>query len=269
MSEWHPGIPEEFRDRVTVGSCLPLLLRLPDACVDGVLTDPPYSSGGLMRGDRNGGTQAKYTLRDNPLGLGAFSGDNRDQRAFGYWCALWLEQCLRVTKPGGVLCMFTDWRQLPQASDALQAGGWVWRGIVPWDKTEGARPTKGSFRNQCEYVLWGSAGPLREPGPESPCLPGCFRLYQKPGEKVHIAGKPVGLLRQLLPVFPRGGTVLDPFAGAGSTGMACAEEGYRFIGFEIEGSWAEVAQARTQAAGRVLFRGADGDDAFAQGGLPL
>jgi site-specific DNA-methyltransferase (adenine-specific) len=30
--------------------------------------------------------------------------------------------------------MFTDWRQLPLATDALQAGGFIWRGLIAWDK---------------------------------------------------------------------------------------------------------------------------------------
>jgi site-specific DNA-methyltransferase (adenine-specific) len=249
MSVWHPGIPTEFRNSVACGETLELLLRLPDACVDAVITDPPYSSGGAFRGDRTVDPRMKYVVTNVIKDHLTFSGDNRDQRGFGYWCALWLSQALRVTKPGGVVCIFTDWRQLPTETDALQAGGWVWRGIVPWDKTEGARPDKGRFRNQCEYVLWGSKGPMPEPTEESPCLPGLIRLYGKPAEKVHIAGKPVGLMRQLLRIVPPGGVVLDPFCGAGSTLMACAEEGYPFIGFEISNSWTETARERIITAG--------------------
>jgi site-specific DNA-methyltransferase (adenine-specific) len=105
------------------GNCLELLPALADQPVDAVITDPPYSSGGQYRGDRMQSTSAKYVQSGQVLQQGDFSGDNRDQRAYGHWCALWLAECLRVTKPGGVCCLFTDWRQLPTTTDALQAGG--------------------------------------------------------------------------------------------------------------------------------------------------
>ena len=69
------------------------------------------------------------------------------------WSVRWMEQALRLTRPGGWLMVFTDWRQLPLTSDALQIAGWTWRGIIPWDKTESCRPQMGLYRNQAEYVL--------------------------------------------------------------------------------------------------------------------
>ncbi len=114
------------------GDALAVLRSMPDASVDAVITDPPYSSGGFTRGDRSLPPAMKYTMNGTKIERPTFAGDNRDQRSFGYWCALWLGECLRVAKPGAPLCVFTDWRQLPTMTDAIQAGGWVWRGIVDW-----------------------------------------------------------------------------------------------------------------------------------------
>ncbi len=241
---WHPGMPMEYRNQIVCGEALDVLLRLPSDSVDGVLTDPPYSSGGAYRSDRMGDVRNKYcvTERTTQKVFHAFSGDNRDQRSYEYWCALWLSQCLRVTRPGGVICMFTDWRQLPVSTDALQAGGWVWRGIVPWNKTEAARPMQGRFRNQCEYVVWGSKGDVSVN--DDKCLPGFVTHYAPLGEKEHIAQKPLGVLRQLLALWRGGSVILDPFAGFGSTAVACVEEGHSFIGIEQEASWAERANER-------------------------
>jgi site-specific DNA-methyltransferase (adenine-specific) len=96
---------------------------MPDASVDAVITDPPYSSGGFTRGDRSASTTAKYTLTGTQIERPAFAGDNRDQRSFGYRCALWLSECLRVAKTGAPIAVFTDWRQLPTMTDAIQAAG--------------------------------------------------------------------------------------------------------------------------------------------------
>jgi len=223
------------------GNCLELLPSIADQSVDAVITDPPYSSGGQYRGDRMQSTSAKYVQSGQMLQQGDFSGDNRDQRAYGHWCALWLGECLRVTKPGGVCCLFTDWRQLPTTTDALQAGGWIWRGVAAWDKTEAARPMKGRFRNQCEFVVWGSRGPMADAGP---CLPGVWRVTVGGSEKFHIAGKPEPLMNAIVQICPAGGTVLDPFAGSGSTLKACKVTGRKAIGIEIEEKWCETTKNR-------------------------
>lgn len=231
------------------GDCLDVLRSLPDGGVDAVVTDPPYSSGGAFRGDRMQGTRVKYVDTRNP-GVGPeFTGDNRDQRAYGYWCALWLSECLRITRPGGACCLFTDWRQLPTTTDALQAGGWLWRGIAAWDKTEAARPRKGCFRNQCEYVVWGTKGPIPH---EGPCLPGVWRKAVSGSGKVHIAGKPLAVMCGVVAICPEGGTVLDPFMGSGTTGVACLQTGRKFIGVEIDPAYFAVARGRVEEAARQV-----------------
>ena len=226
------------------GDALAVLARMPDASVDAVITDPPYSSGGQYRGDRIKGTGDKYvsgnltTQRD----LVDFSGDNRDQRGFAYWCALWMGECLRVTRDGGLFMSFTDWRQLPSLTDSLQAGGWLWRGIIPWNKPN-ARVFAGRITNACEYVAWGSKGALPNPMDGGVGFPG-FVIASSPRERDHQAQKPLAVMRELMASVTAGGTVLDPFAGAGTTGVAALIEGRRFIGVEMNAHHVETAANR-------------------------
>lgn len=64
----------------------------------------------------------------------------------------------------------------------------------------------------------------------------------------HPTVKPAELMRWLVRlVTPPGGTVLDPFTGSGSTGKACAIEGFEFIGFEMDGHYCEIAEQRINA----------------------
>src|SRR5437763_1983588 len=116
------------------GDALLLLREIEDESVDLLLTDPPYSSGGMFRGDRAGqSTSAKYVQTGTLAARADFDGDSRDQRGFLAWCSLWLAECWRTSRVGGSCLVFTDWRQLPTMTDAVQAGGWIWRGIIPWD----------------------------------------------------------------------------------------------------------------------------------------
>lgn len=65
----------------------------------------------------------------------------------------------------------------------------------------------------------------------------------------HPNQKPVGLLRILLQSFP-GGTILDPFMGSGSTGVACVEEYRPFVGIEIDPTYFDIACKRIEDAQR-------------------
>lgn len=239
------------------GDALAVLASLSDASVDAVVTDPPYSSGGMVRGDRMASTHSKYVgseqNRDGTGGgaLTAFTGDNRDQRAYAYWSALWMSEALRVTRPGGAIVAFTDWRQLPSTADAIQAGGWVWRGIVPWVKPA-ARPQLGRFTQAAEFVVWGSAGPMPI---EGAALPGFYQAGA-PRDREHMTQKPVDVMRSLVRICPEGGTVLDPFMGSGTTGVAAMLERRRFIGSEMIPDHAETAERRIrEAQGQAVPRG--------------
>jgi site-specific DNA-methyltransferase (adenine-specific) len=232
------------------GDALELLQELPEGSIDALITDPPYSSGGMFRGDRaTNDVRTKYVQTDSKSGkeLPLFGGDSRDQRGWLMWCSLWLGAALRAAKPGAVGGLFCDWRQLPTASDALQCGGWVWRGVVAWHKPA-ARPVQGRFVNACEFFVWGTNGPRTLEG--SP-LPGFITCNSPRGEdREHITEKPLELMRHLVRIAPPDGLVVDPFAGSGTTGAACLAEGRRFIGMEINPAF--VALARRRIAGPLF-----------------
>jgi DNA modification methylase len=65
----------------------------------------------------------------------------------------------------------------------------------------------------------------------------------------HPTVKPTSLMQYLVRLItPGGGIVLDPFMGSGSTGKACAYEGFDFIGIEQSAEYVEIAQARIDFA---------------------
>jgi site-specific DNA-methyltransferase (adenine-specific) len=230
------------------GDSLEVLADLAPGSVAGFLTDPPYSSGGQFRGDRNQKTSTKYVNTDSVEGCRIeFSGDNKDQRSFLAWSCLAFGMMHRAAKDGATLCTFTDWRQLPTMTDAIQGGGWIWRNLITWWKP-GCRMQRGRFSASAEYVLYGSKG-VPTPGEFSP--QNVLRHAPVPGKtKSHIAEKPAALLVDLLGVSMPGDVIVDPFMGSGSTGVACSSTGRKFIGIEMDERAFEQACRNVHRASR-------------------
>ena len=155
----------------------------------------------------------------------------------------WLTEARRVCVPGAPICMFIDWRQLPSMTDALQWAGWIWRGTLVWDKTN-SRPQRGRFRQQAEFIVWGSNGPMPA-NRKAPVLPGVYRQSMPSiAVRSHQTEKPLEVMRELVKIVEPGGIILDPFAGAGTTVLAAKLEGYPAIGIELSQHYAQTAQQR-------------------------
>jgi len=229
-----------------LGDCLEILPTL--GKVDAVITDPPYSSGGQFRSDRTQKTSTKYVNSDSLFtARDEFSGDNRDQRAFLAWSTMWFSKLLQISNDGAICCAFTDWRQLPTMTDAVQCGGWVWRNIATWWKPA-VRMQRGRFSSSAEYVVYSSHGSPME-GEKSP--QNVLQFAPVGGDdKEHMAEKPVALLEAIVGLSSVTATVIDPFMGSGTTGVACMNLGRKFIGIEIEQKYFDIACRRIDDAQR-------------------
>lgn len=208
-----------------------------------VITDPPYASGGATLASKQQDTARKYTATKAACPYPDFEGDALDQRSWTHWMAAWLRAARALCIPGAPLCVFSDWRQLPALTDALQWAGWCWRGVAVWDKRN-SRPQRGRFRAQAEYIAWGSNGPMpADRGVD--VLPGVMTYTQPQGaDRLHQTQKPLELMRQIVRITTPGGTILDPFAGSGTTLVAAALEGYDSVGVEVSGSYYDAACQR-------------------------
>lgn len=226
------------------------LRSLPAGEAAAVVTDPPYSSGGLHRGDRAGSSVTKYS-KDQGFDAveDAFDGDARDQRSFLLWMTLWAEAALQATMRGGAFLCFTDWRQIGCVIDAVQVAGWTYRGIATWHKPKSkARPRMGGPWNDQEYVIFSTRGPVpAERAAAIGCRPGVI-LCPLAEDKEHPTQKPVALMRELVQYALPGELVIDPFAGSGTTGVAALLEGRRFAGCESTELYARLAASRLAAA---------------------
>lgn len=177
------------------GDSLQILRQFEPNSFDAIITDPPYASGGSNQTTKNRSTSEKYSSMSKEKALPDFDSDQMDQLSWMFWTAAWLQDARRIAKPGAPVCLFIDWRQLPAMTLALQWAGWTWRGVAVWDKVA-SRPQKGRFRQQSEYIVWGSNGKMpleRNVG----CLPGVFR-YPNPQNRIHVTEKPLQLMRDVV-----------------------------------------------------------------------
>lgn len=223
------------------GDALELLPTLPQGHFDAIITDPPYSSGGGKRGRGKGAAGYFHAV----AAADEFDDGTRDPFTHFMWTERWLKMCHPLLRESGWVMVFTDWRQLPMLATAVQMSGYIWQGIVTWDKVNGRR-FNGRFAQQAEYVVVASKGRLPNylhmVGAPSPANVYTERLAK--GEKYHVTAKPVGLMRHLMGVLPQGAHIIDPFAGGGSTLAAARELGHSCVGIEVTPQNYDRAAAR-------------------------
>lgn len=76
-----------------------------------------------------------------------------------------------------------------------------------------------------------------------------WRVFQRDADKSHPTQKPVALMEYLIRTYTNEGeTVLDNCMGSGTTGVACANTGRRFIGIELDPGYFEIARSRIEQA---------------------
>lgn len=198
-----------------LGDCLEIMPSLEK--VDAVVTDPPYGIEGIVGGYGRAGRTIQNDKDLNTMAR-AFRLLVEHQRA--YW-----------------LAAFFSPRVAPAFHDAC---GWMtWRGEIVWNKKA---PGMGAgLRYQHETIGLFSVGEVQPLG-------SLFSVqdYYRQGD-VHPHEKPVGLMRQLLDVIP-GHTILDPFAGSGTTIVACARMGKAGVGIELDEDYFNIACKRIREA---------------------
>lgn len=227
-----------------LGDCLEVMATLNK--VDSIITDPPYCSGSVSEASR---TAAKgQGLRSDTISrFGWFVGDNMGTAGLVFLIRSMAFHALDILNPEGSLLVFCDWRMVPNLAPAIESSGMRYQNLVVWDK--GQMGLGLGFRAQHEHILHFTAGSPKYHDLGTPNVIRADRISA--AEREHQTQKPVDLLRRLSRVVtPSGGTVLDPFMGSGSTGVACYEQSMNFIGIERDAEHFQTACERITNAQR-------------------
>ena len=207
------------------GDCLEILPTLEAGSVDAVVTDPPFAfAGGISNGMAS-----------------AISG-----QFFSYWWKDVAKEINRVAKAEGEGFLWCDWRSAAIFADGFnQPQKYTWRVasmIYHYREMVGmGRP----FRSTVDQIAYlrGPKSKGHRIGNKTENWISKYWYYGK--HPHHEAEKDVDIVLQLIDwCSDAGDTILDPFMGSGTTGVACVQTGRNFIGIEIDETYYNIAEKR-------------------------
>lgn len=222
------------------GDCREILPTL--AQVDHVITDPPYEAEAHTMGRRGALPKTRS---------GAWSGSDID-----------------IARPLGFAAIDVDVRRDVGREMARLSRGWIlafcqvegamlWRDAIPakyvrtqiWRKPNSAPQFTGDRPGMgYESIVTCWAGDNRRPRWNGGGRHGVYEHSVVGHMSGHQTEKPIGLMRELVELFTDPGeTILDPFAGSGTTGVAAFQLGRKASLVELEEKWCEVAAKRLEA----------------------
>lgn len=201
--------------------------------VDHIITDPPYSARTHEGHDRGAVATCDGAARQS-LGYGALSDADCDALA-GDFCRL----C------GGWIVWMTDHTLAPAIGRALESRGrYVFAPLPYFHPGRSVRLTGDGPSSWTDWIVVSRTAAQLRWG----TLRGGYVAGPGWDDKARMGGKPSALMRLLVSDYTRRGeTVLDPFMGAGTTGIAAIREGRRFIGVEIDPEAFDIACRRIRA----------------------
>lgn len=228
------------------GDCLEIL----PLQVDHVITDPPFDA-------------EAHTQQRRALGRGAADGRRDIENCALPFAALTIGQrsisaSRIVASSNGWALIFCQAESVGLWRDAIELGDGKWRRAMVWIKPDGMPQFSGDrpgMGYESIAAAWcGSGASVWNGGGKH----GVFIVPKHDSgnghggaSNDHPTQKPSRLMRDLVGLFSNvGQTILDPFMGSGTTGVACANLGRKFIGIEIERKYFDIACERIDNAYR-------------------
>lgn len=206
------------KNTIIRGDCLEVLKTVPDESVHLVVTDPLY-------GNNTGYGRHNRTIKgnSNPL-IGLMA----------------LQECYRILKRNSNAYMFLDIKHLPIVRLFIeQYTAYCIRDFVIWDKVNMGMGH--GFRKRHELIAVLEKG---KPVYNNLGVANVLNIKQINTEE-HPHKKPVELIETLIQQSSQpGDTVLDPFAGSGTTCHAAKNLGRNFVGIELDDAYCDLASAR-------------------------
>lgn len=220
-------------DTIYNEDCLKGLRELPDNCADLIIADPPYYFGDNFKGAGSFGKRQNY--RDieelnEPINYEV------------------LEECLRVLKAPNIY-IWTNKTQIGAYISFFEGKGCK-TDVLTWHKNNPTPATSNNYLADTEYCLFFRKGARLYGTYETKKKYWITTTNKTDKEKYgHPTIKPLEIIKQLvINSSMGGGLVIDPYMGSGTTALACKILGRRYIGYEINPEYCELAERRLKDA---------------------
>jgi hypothetical protein len=242
-------------NKIHLGDCIELLRKLPDNSIDLIFADPPYNL--QLNGELYRPNQTKVDAVTDAW-------DKFDSKEdYDRFTTAWLTECYRVLKNTGSIWVIGTYHNIYRVGAIIQnIGFWMLNDII-WIKTNPMPNFKGTrFNNAHETLIWSTKSQkskytfhyhsMKVMNDDLqmrsdwliPICSGEERIKVN-GQKAHSTQKPAELLlRIILSTSNPNDIVLDPFSGSGTTAAVAKRLGRRYIAFEKEASYIEIANER-------------------------
>ena len=207
------------------GDCLETLPNLPSNSIDLIVTDPPYFLP----------VNSYVSTRDNPNPTRTLA----DTSILKNFFKNVFKELNRVLKPDGTYYVFCDAQSYPIFYEIMFPYNKYVRLLI-WDKLISYNGY--TWRHQHELIAWGEGFNSKRVNTGDGDILKQRGVLQK--DRLHPAEKPVELIKQLIAKHEHYETVLDPFAGSGSTLYACQDLGKSCISIELDESYCEIIKNR-------------------------
>lgn len=225
------------RATLYLGDCREIIPAL--GAVDHVISDPPYEAVMQNKWGVLSRNAPSSHVRHEEIGFDAIDHMREDvAKLVAEACQGWAV----------LFCMAEGvraWR------DALEAAGVRYKRAMVWIKPDAMPQFNGqgpSTGHEMMVSAWCGAGHSSWNGGGRP---GVFTYNKNTPDSVHPTQKPLPLMKQLVHLFSNSGqTVLDPFMGSGTTGIACVQQSRQFVGIEQDEKHFAAACRRLEDAQR-------------------
>ena len=226
------------------GDCRDVLPTIPNSSVTMLWTDPPYGHNN-HDGDFNARLNRHRNLESKPIA----NDSPADMREV---VDLALDEAVRILKPDCCCCCCCCGGGGPSTTfawvaDRMDSKGLQFFHAVVWDKNN---PGLGwRYRRQYEMVMVAHAqGGKLSWNCDEKAAPNIFKMMP-PRDRHHPNEKPLPLVSQFIKKHSlEADTVLDPFMGSGTTGVAAIKLGRKFIGIELDPAYFDIACKRIEDA---------------------
>lgn len=236
--------PNDFINKIICGDSLDIMKKMPDNCVDLVVTSPPYN---LKNSTGNGMKDGRGGKWENAALVNGYShyDDNMPHEEYAEWQYKCLSEMYRLTKDDGAIFYNHKWRVqaglLQDRKDIIR--DLPVRQIIIWKRKGGINFNQGYFLPTYE-VIYMIPKPQFKLAPKANSFGDVWEFKQEM-KNFHPAPFPVSLIERIIS-STKASVVLDPFMGSGTTAIVAMGLKRNYIGIELSPDYCEMAEKRIE-----------------------